>query len=343
MKNLLITFGLGMALLVMTFTACKKDDDDDDPQVKVDEEVVVVANRNNASISFINAGTNAVINQIELPGSEPMYVVYVAAKDRVYVGDRAQNRVHIINPQTKVIEGGISVGDGVFHMWADAQGKQLWVVNDVDNSISIIDLGNNNVIQTINLGIQPHDVFLNKSGTKAYVSVFSGSLLLPDSVYHYSTNTFDKLGAQAVGKDPHLFHIENNNRLFVACQSGDLYTLNGENLNEISVLPLTGAHGIFASPDQNYMYLSNITGSDLYTVNATTGAMHGSSVNAILGSPHNIVVNMAGDKMFVTHSGATSNKVSAYTISNGNIFSAGAEITTGINPFGIAYYRRTVQ
>lgn len=57
--------------------------------------------------------------------------------------------------------------------------------------------------------------------------------------------------------------------------------------------------------------------------------------------PHNIVVNENGDKMFVTHSGANATAVSTYSISNG-VVSPQTSLTAQTNPFGLAYYKRTV-
>ena len=181
-----VIIGLKMIFLASLFIGCNKDDDDNTS--KVYEERVVVANRGGGSISFIDATTNIVTNTLSIPESEPMYVVYVSAKDKLYVGDRLAKKIHVINPQTKAIENEITVGNGVFHMWADGHGKQLWVNNDIDNTISVIDLNTNMVIQTINVSMKPHDVFLTKDATKAYVSVLNSDATMPDKIFMYSLN-----------------------------------------------------------------------------------------------------------------------------------------------------------
>ncbi|MCD0457470.1 YncE family protein [Chryseobacterium sp. LC2016-27] len=339
MKNLI--FGLPVALLATLFTSCSSDDHHYSDPPKIYEEKVVVANRGAGSVSFIDATSNQV-NTLAIAGSEPMYVVYVPTKDKIFVGDRAGKKVHIINPQTKVVESSITVGNGVFHMWADGMGKQLWVSNDIDNTISVIDLNTNTVVKTINVGMKPHDVFLSKDAAKAYVSVFNADVAMPDKVYMYSTSDYSKTGEANVGKDPHLYHLPNTNKLFVACQSGEVYALNGNNLNVISNNAFTGAHGIFPSPDQNTVFVTNITGQQLYSVNATTGMQNGMPLMALSTTPHNIVVNEDGNKMFVTHSGGAATAVSTYTI-NGTSLTAGTTITAGTNPFGLAYYKREVK
>ena len=36
-----------------------------------------------------------------MAGSDPIYVVYIPSKDKIYVGDLKANKVHLINPDTK--------------------------------------------------------------------------------------------------------------------------------------------------------------------------------------------------------------------------------------------------
>jgi YVTN family beta-propeller protein len=340
MKKTNVIIGLKMMFLATFFIGCSKDDDN--TTTKTYEERVVVANRGGGSISFIDATSNQVTNTLSIADSEPMYVVYVSSKDKLYVGDRAGKKIHIVNPQTKVVESAVTVGNGVFHMWADGQGKQLWVNNDLDNTISVIDLNTSTVIQTINVGMKPHDVFLTKDATKAYVSVFNSDVTMPDKIFMYSTSTYTKTGEVSVGKDPHLFHLSNTNKLFVPCQSGQVYTLNGNDLSVTSNTAFVGAHGIFSTPDQNNVFVTNISGGQLYSINASTNIQNGTALSSLSTTPHNIVVNEAGNKMFVTHSGATATSVSTYTVNSATL-TAGTTITAGTNPFGLTYYKREVK
>ena len=322
-------------MLIFTF-ACNKDNN----EVLEFQERVVVANRADASLSFIDTKTDEVLKTLTIPNSEPMYVVYVPQTDKIYVGDRSQNMVHVIDPKTESLEKSISVGNGVFHMWADGQGKQLWVNTDTDKSVAVIDLSSETVIQTINLGIKPHDIFVTEDATKAYISILNPDVSLPDSIYAFSTANYAKIGATAVGKDPHVFHLSNSNKLYVACQSGQLIALNGNDLSELSNESFTGVHGIFATPDQNNLVVANISDAQLYSINAANNSMNGTPLSTSAAKPHNIVINAAGDKIFVTHSGGTANTVSIHSLNDGTITTEGS-ITIGTNPFGLAYYKRT--
>lgn len=236
---------LKIIILCLIFSSCRKENEL--PNVQKMEEIVVVANRLSGSISFIDSNTNQVTKTLEIAGSDPMYVVFVPSNDKIYVGDRKANKVHIINPDTKALENSINIGKGVFHTWAN--GSQLWIIGDIDKTISVLDLNTNSVIKTINVEVTPHDVFLTKDGNNAYVSVFNPVFGSPDKIYSYSTKTFEKTAEVIVGLEPHLYHFPGSNKLYTACQSGELYILNGSDLSIISKTLFDGAHGIFGSPD----------------------------------------------------------------------------------------------
>ncbi|POR14847.1 hypothetical protein BWK58_15410, partial [Flavobacterium columnare] len=306
------------------------------------EETVAVANRNSSSISFFDANTNSIISTLKIPNSEPMYVVFVPTKDKLYVGDRKNKQVHIINPSTKKIENSISVGNGVFHMWADELGKRLWVNNDIDNTISVIDLSSNSIIKTINVDMKPHDVFLTKDGTKAYISVINSNQSVPDKVYLYSTNNYEKLKEVNVGKDPHLFHLSNYNKLIVPCQSGEVYNIDGEKLEIISQKLYPGAHGLYPSPNLETIFITNITGGQIYSLKTNDLTQNESPISSSKPIPHNIVLNKEGTKIFATHSGPNNTSVSVYKISQNKLIHE-QDITVENNPFGLTYYKRNKQ
>ncbi|QYS91052.1 YncE family protein [Flavobacterium covae] len=337
MKNKFLILTLKAFFASFIILSCDKNNDDHNQNLY--EETVVVANRNSSSVSFLNANTNAVTNTLKIANSEPMYLVFVPSKDKLYVGDRKNKQVHIINPSTQKLESSINVGNGVFHMWADGLGKQLWVNNDIDNTISVIDLNTNSVSKTINVDMKPHDVFLTKDGTKAYISVFNSDQQMPDKVYLYSTSNYEKLKEVNVGKDPHLFHLSNNNRLIVPCQSGEIYNINGENLQIISQKSYPGAHGLYPNPNLENIFVTNIMGGQMYSIKTNDLVQNYDPISTSKPVPHNLVLNKDGNKIFATHSGSNSTTVSVYKI-NQNKLVYEQDITVENNPFGLTYYIR---
>lgn len=344
-KNPVLFFGLLISFAVISIS-CEKESSDLEPesfnstlkQGPQKEEIVVVANRGDGSISFIDALSDHVQNTLSIAGSEPMYVVYVSAHDRIYVGDRAQNKVHVINPATREVESEIEVGNGVFHMWADENGSQLWVNNDIDETTSVIDLHTNTVIATINVGAKPHDVFVTEDGSRAYISTLNPGDD-PDQVFMYSTSTFQKTGEQDVGKDPHLYHLFRKDKLYVPCQSGKVFALDGSNLDVLSDNDYPGAHGIYGTLNENTIFVTNISGAQIYSINTIKDVLRAAPA-ASDPVPHNLVVNKTASKVFVTHSGATANMLSVFDIGPREDLTFKTSLTIGTNPFGLAYYQR---
>ena len=328
------------ATALLYLTACDSDDESGAPTTPPTEEVVAVANRAGGSVTFFDAVDDVSLGTLEIAGAEPMYVVYVPATDRLYLGDRAQDLVHVIDPDTRAVEAAIPVGEGVFHMWADGRGERLWVNNDVDNTTSVIDLAANAVVATVEVGVKPHDVFADASGTTAYVSVRAGDEAVADSVFAYSASTFERLAARAVGEDPHLYHLPADNRVYVPNQSGQLLALDGADLAEVDRLDVPGAHGIYPSPDGRFLFVTNLPGGELYGVDARDLTLVGDPLASPIPIPHNVAVNAAGTKAYVTHSGASADQVTVYDVSGGAL-ALSDSLTAGGNPFGLAYYRRT--
>lgn len=332
---------LSIALLLCTslfIINCNNDDDNDSPTVpaSITEEVVISANRGSGDITFINAVTNEIEETVNIPNSEPMYVVYVPQTDRIYVGDRAQSLVHILDAQTREVTGQVEVGEGVFHMWPNSAGTELWVNGDIDNTTSVINLTNNTVIETIDLGAMPHDVYITEDGTRAFVSIIQGDTTVPDEIFMFNAITYEMMGSRVVGDDPHLFHIPNSDTLFVPCQIGGIYVFD-ENFMEEEIIPIDGSHGIFSRDNQN-IYVTDLPGAELYNINAMTNEVIGSPLTTTESIPHNLTVNEDNTKLFLTHSGMTADKLTIYNIENGIMLTE--TLTVGTNPFGIVYYTR---
>ena len=65
--------------------------------------------------------------------------------------------------------------------------------------------------------------------------------------------------------------------------------------------------GIFVAPDQSKVYVSNIVDTELYSINLSNSTQIGSRLSVTNAKPHNLLVNIEGDKLFVTHYGPTAN------------------------------------
>ncbi len=308
---------------------------------------IVVANRASGDLTLIDVETDNATTLAMPAGenqSEPMYVVH--KNGNVYVGDRANNRIVVFDKWDWSVIGEVPAGNGVFHMWAQPGGNQLWVNNDIDNTITVINTGNLEVITTIDLpadlvadGGKPHDVILNR--TSAYVTLvgLSGD---NDVVIRYTLKNFKEKARADIGKDPHVTIDPRKGRLYVASQdSGEIRVLRRNNLSLVTVIEAPGAHGIDIRNNAKIVYATNISGGGtdaLYTINTQSNKMIGEPVDTPYPTPHNLVLTKPNKKLYVTHSGSTADKVTVYTVSNANPVPVYlTEVTTGLNPFGLEF------
>lgn len=310
---------------------------------------IVVANRASGSISVIDTNTDQLLGTFDLPAGqnqpEPMYVVYTRQGNRVFVGDRANNRVVVFQARDFSVVGTIPAGAGVFHMWADGRGTQLWVNNDIDNTITVINPRTLTVEATIALpadlvalGGKPHDVTLDFPGNNAYVTMlgFAGD---HDYLLQYDTQTFNELNRAPVGKDPHVSLTFHNQFIYVPAQNSDVVSvLNRHTLALVDEISVPGAHGAGMPLNGQRFYTTNLPGGGtdgLVAIDLRTNTILG-SVETPYAVPHNIALTPSGGKLYVTHSGATSDKVTVYdTVNDVPVFIG--EVTVGLNPFGLSY------
>lgn len=311
---------------------------------------IVVANRGSGTISVIDVRTDTVTGTYALPAGtnppEPMYVFYTPIRDRVFVGDRANNRVVVFDAADFSVEATVPAGAGVFHMWGSRRNKQLWVNNDIDKTITVIDMACLNVIATIPVpadlvaaGGRPHDVILEPKEPFAYITMI-GVGGPSDFVVKYSTETFTEVGRAAVGKDAHLSLTRQHNRLFVPCQlTNAVVVLDSETMTTVATIPIPGAHGAGMTRNGRWFYTTNLPGGGnaaLWAIDTKTKAVVGPT-NTPYTTPHNIELTPNGNKLYLTHSG-TNNKVTIYNVSHQNPLPVLAgEVTVGTNPFGIEF------
>lgn len=311
---------------------------------------IVVANRSSGTISVIDVRTEEVIATIDLPAwdhpPEPMYVVYSRRGNYVFVCDRANDRVVVFDAHDYDVVKTIETGAGVFHMWADDRDQYLWVNNDIDNTATVINPRSLEVITTVDMpadlvaeGYKPHDVILGPGGGLAYVTLLGPD---PDHDYlvQFRLDTFEEINRAQVGKDPHVSLTRDNYKLFVPAQNSDKVSVfNRFTLKLIEEIEVPGAHGAWMAPLGRVFYTTNLPGGGtdgLYAINTRTNDIIGST-DTPYAVPHNIVVTFSG-KLFLTHSGADSDKVSVYRVSFKNpVPTLIGDVTVGLNPFGLAY------
>ena len=307
---------------------------------------IVVANRGGSSLTLIDERTDEATT-IGLPAgenpAEPMYVVF--SRGNVFVGDRANDRVLVIDPRRWDVIDEIPTGAGVFHMWASPNGRQLWVNNDIDNTITVINPRNLEVITTIDLpadlvaaGGRPHDVILdNRSAWVTMIGVEGDR----DAVVRYSLRDHSEQARASVGDDPHVTIDPARGALIVAAQNAnEIAALDRSTLERFGQLTVPATHGLDISSDGRVVYTTNITGGGtdaLWALDTRTGEVLGEPVDSVVAVPHNIVLTADGAKLYLTHSGATADKVTVYDIGDDRVPVLIDTVDADLNPFGLEY------
>ena len=319
-----------------------------------DSGQIVVTNRNAGTLSVIDVETDTVAFEIPLPRAEneplpePMYLVYLSETDEITVGDRANDRLVVYNRSDYSLNTLVPLGEGVFHSWADPDEEQLWTTNDIDNTITVVELPSKQAIATIPLaddliaaGGKVHDVFLDPVTDHAYVSVLNveGD---GDIVVKYSTETFEEVDRALVGDLPHLSATASNDVLYVASESSDLVSiLDRDTLDIVDEITVPGAHGVVGTFDRetyDFFYTTNLPGGGaggLLTLDTQTNQLVGEAVDTPFPIPHNLFLSPDSSKLYITHSGATANQVSVYDIASDGIPSLLDTVEVGLNPYGI--------
>lgn len=308
---------------------------------------IAVANRGSDTVTLIDVASERRL-QIELgDGAEPMYAQNPFFSDEIWIGDRANDRVLVYDALRLRRVAEIPVGRGLFHMWNNGALGQMWAVNDVDRTITVIGLSDKQVLATASVpddlvaDFQPHDITVTAD---AGIVTLLGAGQSSGWLVKYSGETFAEVARLEVGPDPHLFYWGfASSKLYAATQGdGKVLELDPDTLTITDTLDIPGAHGIWADESETYLYVTDITSADgsnsLYTIDVDSFELvPGSPVSAPLANPHNVMVSIDNRKLFITHS--SSSFTSIYDIDDDGLPGNARVVETGPVPFGIMLVR----
>lgn len=319
---------------------------------------IVVANRASGNLSILNESTGNVLGTVDLPtidgqAGEPMYVSSLNRTDEVAVGDRTNNQIVFFDRATYDVTGTVATGVGNFHMWSDLKETQLWVINDIDNTLTVIDPQTKTEIERVSLSedligsnAKPHDLIVDAFGKYAYVTISQADNPDADLLLKIDAQRFEVVDSAEIGKDAHVTLTPENNLLYVLSQDSNeihIFDRRADSLDPVGTIAQPGAHGAIASPDGQHLYTTNISGggdNGLFVIDTTANEIVGDldGVDIPVRVPHNVAVTNDGTQLFVTHSGGTANAISRLSLEDPtlpmweNIVNA-----QGLNPFGLAY------
>ena len=340
-----ITIGGSLLVLASTLVSC-----DSEKSLGPENEPgrVIVANRGAASLTVIDAAADTVLQTLALPSGsvtpEPVYLAYTRAGNRLWVGDRGNDRLLVYDARTLTQAGTVATGKGNAHIAVSSDEKQLWISNDIDNTLTVVDPATLAVVRTITLasdlntsGGKVHDIAIDVPRAAAYVSV--RNVAGDDWVVSYNIQSFAETGRQRVGENPHVAIDGKGGVLQVMAENGFVRSFDAT-LAKQREAAVTGAHGATLSADGKILYVANFLSTDgvsaLVALRTSDLTQVGSSISTTVAKPHHLLVSPGG-RIYVTHSAANLDKVTVYSIDAAGAPAFVKAVTVGINPQGIVW------
>ncbi|MCB0807269.1 MAG: hypothetical protein KDC05_15835 [Bacteroidales bacterium] len=339
MKKIILAF----AVLATVLSSCKKDEDNNSQPMSTQSEYFLVANRGSSTVTVFDASTLNKEMDITLPGTgaDPTYLAYSKERAMFYVGDFANQKLYAYGASDFMLKHSIDIQEGAFHMWLSDASDQLWVNNIVSKTTSVVSLSSNSVIETIGLPTQDinlttdavqHDVVLSANGDYAFITILDGTDV--SYVVQYATADFSYMRHATIGGDAHLLIVDD--KLFATSQEGNAITVfKQSDLSEVSTISINAPHGVAYAG--SYFYTAQTPAKGLGVISLSDYSVV-STQEALYDAPHNLAVNEAGSRLFLSHSGGTATKVVLYEISGASLTKK-AEMDSGTNPFGVLYFK----
>jgi YVTN family beta-propeller protein len=139
---------------------------------------------------------------------------------RLYASGSASNAIHELlwaqgrlKPGATISLGPKEAGKFVGGLSVSPDGKRVYAVNPLGQTLSAVDLESRSVLRTVPLEAEPYTCLVSKDGRSLYVSLWGGS-----RISIFDSSTLEKIGEIATGEHPSaIVESPDGGRLFVAC------------------------------------------------------------------------------------------------------------------------------
>jgi PQQ-dependent catabolism-associated beta-propeller protein len=147
---------------------------------------------------------------------------------------------------------------------AAAQAETIYISNELDNTVSVIDGERLVVTGTIRVGRRPRGIALSPGGTRLYVAAGDDNRIdIIDPKRGAVT------GALASGPDPELFAVHPDGRLFIANENDNLITVLTPAGRKLSEIPVgVEPEGVGISADGRIALATSETTSMVHVIDA---------------------------------------------------------------------------
>ncbi|MFC5647590.1 bifunctional YncE family protein/alkaline phosphatase family protein [Paenibacillus solisilvae] len=253
-----------------------------------DGKTLLISNNGQSiqSIMVVDRKSGKVIQTIPYKSPEALFlgVVYSPDGKKVYASAGGNNKIRVydvIGQQLSEIapilmpavdSNGKKMNTFPAGLAISSDGKTLYAANNLNDSMSIIDLSSGSVKKTTLVGHNPYLVTLSKDGAAAYISNWGGT-----TVSVIDTASADVTGTIEVGAHPSAMRLNPiRNELYVANTDSDtvsvIDTAKNQVTRTIELAPYKGAKegsspdALTVSPDGNSLYVTNAGNNDVVVI-----------------------------------------------------------------------------
>jgi len=214
-------------------------------------------------------------------GDEPLNVYAATGPDRlsstvkdfpsrVYVPNSRDNSVDVIDPQTFKIINHFTVGKEPQHVVPSYDLKTLWVLNDLDDSLTRVDPLTGHKLDTVKVE-DPYNMYYTPDGR--YAIVVAERLRRLDFRDAATMKLVQTVPVPCRGVD-HMDFAASGKYLIATCEfSGDLVKVDVETRSVVGTLKLSAnamPQDIRLSPDGRVFYVADMMGNGVYVVDGDT-------------------------------------------------------------------------
>ena len=118
------------------------------------KKLLYVVTKENNSLYVVDLSTKQVLQQLPL-GAEAYACQLSPGKQTLYISLWGGDKILFYDTKKRQLTDSIAVGDNPNEICQTANGKYLYVANSNDNSVSVIDVQNKKVMETLNAALYP--------------------------------------------------------------------------------------------------------------------------------------------------------------------------------------------
>ncbi len=215
------------------------------------------------------------LNVYAAAGPDGLSDVVKGFPERIYVPNSGDNAVDVIDPHTFTIVDHFSVGLQPQHVVPSYDLKTLWVVNDLDDSLTRIDPATGRKLGTVKVE-DPYNMYYTPDGR--FAIVVAERLHRLDFRDAVSLKLVESVRVPCRGVD-HMDFAHTGRYLIATCEfSGDLVKVDLETRKVVGTLKLSEKampQDIRLSPDGRVFYVADMMGNGVFVIDGdkfeTTG------------------------------------------------------------------------